>query len=183
MSTPCHVLIINGGRRVYTRPLRARGRWMAGSCEERRASGTLSKPMPVMRTAWCTGNVAAACDGAAVERGRGREAGVLWWLGRARRVWYGWTHRPTCSPFRRRGRRRLKVPPENMDRMSRLAPLGIYIMSLATDPIRGNHRLDPNATSSATLMSRPVNAKSLNDRHLSHDDPTVWVMARMADNA
>jgi len=38
----------------------------------------LSKSMPVIRTACRTADEAAAtCDGAAVERGRGREAGVL----------------------------------------------------------------------------------------------------------
>ena len=65
--------------------------------------------------------------------------------------------------------------------IGRLAPLGIYIMSLVTDPIRGNRRPDPNTTSSPTLMSRSLNVKLLINRHLSHDDPTVWVTTRTKD--
>ena len=97
---------------------------------------------------------AAACDGAAVERGRCREAGVLMVArqGEARVVRmdtsaYVWAVLAT----------RTKAPQGVLLRTriswGRLTPLGIYIMSLATDPIRGNHRLDPDTTSSAALIS------------------------------
>ena len=163
------------------------------------ASGSRSVDGGVVRTAPGVGNLervdaghadglphrdvaAATCDGAAAERGRGREAGVLMVArqGVARVV--RWTRRPTCRPFRRRGRRRtasapapLMVSPENTNCMGRMTTLGIYLISLVADPIRGNHRLDLNITSSPTLISRTPDVKWLNNRHLSHDDPTVWV--------
>ena len=55
--------------------------------------------------------------------------------------------------------------------MGRLTPLGVYIISLVSDPIHGSRRLDPATTSSAILISRPLRLKLLADSHLTQDDP------------
>ena len=55
------------------------------------------------------------------------------------------------------------------------------LMSRPADPNHGNHRLDPNFTSSATLISRPLHLKLLTDSHLTRDDPQVWVTTRTKD--
>ena len=134
---------------------------------------------------------AVTCDGAAVERGRGREAGVLIVArqGRGTRCTDGHVSlRVGRSGDADEGELRAHRLPSwcllrTRMRMGRLTPLGIYLMSLVTDPIRGSHRLDSNTTSSATLISCPVNVKLLKNKYLSYDDPTVWGTARMADNA
>jgi len=52
------------------------------------------------------------------------------------------------------------------------------LISHPADPNHGNHRLDPNFTSSATLISRPLHLKLLTDSHLTQADPEVWVTTR-----
>ena len=73
----------------------------------------------------------------------------------------------------------LKVSPENTKRTGRLTTLGTYMISLVTDPNRVSHRLDPDTTSSATLISCLLNIKLLKNRHLCHDNNTVWATTRM----
>jgi len=110
-------LVVSGGGRTTTRRYDDE-QFVA---EFHRMRGTLSKSMSVIRTACRTADVAAAtCDGAAVERGRGREAGVLMVARQGEAHVVRWTRRPTCGPFWRRGRRRtasapapLMVSPEN----------------------------------------------------------------------
>ena len=58
-------------------------------------------------------------------------------------------------------------------------PRGKEAKRLDADPNRGNHRLDPNNTSSVTLIARPLNVKLLKNRHLSHATNTDWVATRM----
>ena len=169
----------------------------AGDVLHAAASGSRSVAGGVVRTAPGVGNLervdaghadglshrdvaAGTCDGGAVERGRGREAGVLMGARQGEaRAWYGWTRRPTCSPSGSTLARFLRT----RIRMGRLTPLGVYIISLASDPIRGSHRLDPNFTSSATLISRPPNVKLLENRHLSRAHHTVWIATAPVDNA